>query len=163
MAAGCKTMSPPAHIPPPVLASARVLAYALVADDAPFTANVPVVAAGRELGRVPCLALGTDLSSGAATLLYCDREWDVLTKTRHPSIEDAKRTANANYPGLRWQETSFTDAEAAAFLDEEDRGLVCSFCGRHPHEVARIVTGHRGAAICELCIRSLRERVKNGR
>lgn len=150
----------PVTLPPPVLASARVLAYAVVDDEVVFTGRQAVRAAGQVLGPVPCLAIGRALSGGDILLLYCDAEWDVLAKTSYASVEEAKGGAEDAYSGVRakWRPVSFTEAELDAFLDEEDRGVICSFCGRHPHEVERIVTGHRGAAICEICIRALREK-----
>jgi hypothetical protein len=146
--------------PPPVLASARVIAYAVVEASVSYTGRQRLVVAGRELGPVPRVAIGRALAGGGIVLLFCDEEWDVLTKTGHESIDAAKQAAEDAYAGLteHWQPVSFTDGEVEAFLDDEDRGLICSFCGRHPHEVARIITGHRGAAICEICIRALREK-----
>jgi hypothetical protein len=144
--------------PPPVLASSRVVAYAAVDDDVSYTGHEPPVVAGREIGPVPRLAIGRTLTGGDFMLLHCDAEWDVLAKRRCASIDAARQHAEATYAGLapKWETVSFTDAEVDAFLDDEDRGLICSFCGRHPHEVDRIVTGHRGAAICEICIKAMR-------
>jgi ClpX C4-type zinc finger len=146
--------------PPPVLASSRVLVYAAVEGEVRYTARTPLTVAGQTLGPVPRLAIGQALAQGAILLLHCDAEWDVLAKTAYQSVDDAKRAAEEAYSGIaaKWQAVKFTDAEVEAFLDEEDRGVICSFCGRHPHEVARIITGHRGAAICEICIRALREK-----
>jgi hypothetical protein len=148
--------------PPPVLASSRVLAYAAVDDTVSFTGRQKLVVAGRELGPVPRLAVGRLLAGGEFVLLHCDAEWDVLATVRYASAEDAKRHGEDAYSGLtgRWRAVSFTDEEVEAFLDEEDRGSICSFCGRHPHEVDRIITGHRGAAICEICIKALRARTQ---
>jgi hypothetical protein len=147
--------------PPPVLAAARVLAYAVLDDAVAYTGQKVVFAAGRELGPVPRLAIGRQLSRGDILLLHCDAEWDVLATAGYASVEDAKQAAGQAYSGLsgKWLATTFSDAEVDAFLDEEDRGLVCSFCGRHPHEVDRIVTGHEGAAICEICIKALRQQI----
>jgi ClpX C4-type zinc finger len=146
--------------PPPALASARVLEYAIVDDSVVHTDRNPIFVAGQRLGPVPCLAIGRNLIGNEILLLHCDAGWDVLAVSGHPSIEYAKDQAEKNYAGLRarWQPVSYSDAELEAFLDEEDRGLICSFCGRHPHEVERIITGHRGAAICEICIKAMRER-----
>jgi hypothetical protein len=143
-----------------VLASSRVVAYAAVDDDVAYTGQQEIVVAGQALGPVPRLAVGRTLGEGTVVLLYCDTDWDVLATENYASVEGAKSGAERAYSGLaaKWQGVSFTDAEVDAFLDEEDRGFICSFCGRHPHEVARIITGHRGAAICEVCIRLLREK-----
>ena len=144
--------------PPPVLASSRVLEYAVVDDAVLHTGRKPLIVAGQTLGPVPRLAIGRQLSGGQILLLHCDGHWDVLAKTSYASVDDARRGAEEAYSGIsaKWQAVSFSDAEVEAFLDDEDRGLICSFCGRHPHEVERIITGHRGAAICEICIRALR-------
>jgi hypothetical protein len=144
--------------PPPSLASARVLEYARVDEGVAYTGKNPVYVAGRLLGPVPRLALARKLASDGILLLHCDAQWDVLARSGHASIEAAKRHAEQMYTGVEsaWKAVSYSDAELEAFLDEEDRGLVCSFCGRHPHEVDRIITGHGGAAICEICIRALR-------
>lgn len=146
--------------PPPVLASARVLAYALVDATVTYTGRRKVIAAGRELGPVPCLAIARQLSGTDIVLLHCDAEWDVLAASTFGSVDDAKRRAEEGYAGLnrKWQDVAYSDAEVEAYLDEEDRGLICSFCGRHPHEVDRIVTGHGGAAICEICIKGFRSK-----
>jgi hypothetical protein len=148
--------------PPPVLASARVLAYAVVDETVTYTGRHTVFVAGRELGPVPRLAIGRTLAGREILLMLCDADWDVLATVPHASVDAAKHAAEQGYAGVsaKWTEVAFTDAEVDAYLDEEDRGLVCSFCGRHPHEVDRIVTGHRGAAICEICIRALRQQVR---
>ena len=150
----------PVTPPPPVLASARVLAYAVVNEEVVYTGRHTLMVAGQELGPVPRLAIGRALSGADILLLHCDAEWDVLATTTYVSVDDAKRGAEDAYSGIgaKWQPVSFTDAAVEAFLDDEDRGLICSFCGRHPHEVDRIITGHRGAAICEICIRALRDK-----
>ena len=154
----CRRMQLPITPPPPVLASARVVAYAAVDDEVTYTGDHPPVVAGRAIGPVPRLAIGRTLAAGEFTLLHCDAEWDVLAQVPCASADAARQRAEVTYAGLaqKWETISFTDAEVDAFLDDEDRGLICSFCGRHPHEVARIVTGHRGAAICEICIKALR-------
>jgi hypothetical protein len=148
----------PMTSPPPVIGLARVLEYAAT-DDLAFTgAHVPV-AAGRELGAVPRLAIGERLTTRDVVLLYCDPAWDLLAVSAQASVADARRVAEEAYPGIngRWRAGGFSDADVEAYLDEEDRGMICSFCGRHPHQVEKMITGHNGAAICEVCIRALRD------
>ena len=151
----------PVTPPPPVLASSRVLAYAVADEHVAYTGRHAVFVAGQVLGPVPRLAIGRSLAGSDVVLLHCDAEWDVLGVGGYASVEEAKQRAEDSYSGLagKWQQVSFSDAEVEAFLDEEDRGLICSFCGRHPHEVDRIITGHGGAAICEICIRALRGKI----
>jgi hypothetical protein len=151
-------------LPPPSLASARVLEYAVIDEGVIYTGIAPAFVAGREIGAVPRLAIGRALGGPDILLLRCDADWDVLAASAYSSLDEAKAAAERSYSGVsaRWQPVSFSDTELEAFLDEEDRGHVCSFCGRHPHEVERIITGHRGAAICEICIRAMRARITPG-
>ena len=37
-------------------------------------------------------------------------------------------------------------------MQEPWRTITCSFCGKPPQEVAQIITGMKGAAICDGCI-----------
>jgi hypothetical protein len=143
---------------PPVLASARVIAFAVVDDTLTPTGRTVRFLGGRPPGRAPRLALGAGLSDGRIRLLHCDLDWNVLAVSEHESLDAAKGAAEEVYSGVWrvWQAATFTDPEVAAFLDEEDAGLICSFCGRHPHQYEKLVTGQAGAAICDRCITALR-------
>ena len=145
-------------LPPPVIASARVLEYAVIDDGVTFMGHTVIGVGGRTVGPVQRLAIASELSQGSTLLLHCDEDWNKLAGSRHGTIEQAKEAAEDAYSGVtaRWSAARFSDADVDAFLDEEDEGLICSFCGRHPHEVEKVVTGHHGAAICDLCIRALR-------
>ena len=91
--------------------------------------------------------------------MHCDTGWNVLAVSEHDSIDAAKDAAERVYSGVNraWQVATFSAGEVAAFLEDEDEGVICSFCGRHPHEYEKLVTGRDGAAICDRCIRRLRE------
>jgi hypothetical protein len=145
--------------PPPVIASTRILEIAAIDHDVILTGRSVRFMGGREPGTAPLLAIGADLSTGGIRLLHCDEEWNRLGVSEHGTSDDAKRAAEEVYAGVtaKWRAVTYSDEEVAAFLAEEDEGLVCSFCGRHPHEYEKLVTGHNGAAICDHCIRSFRE------
>ena len=79
--------------PPPVLASARVLEYAILDGSVGFSGKSRVFVESRELGRVPRLAIGQVLEAGEVLLLYCDEEWSVLTAAGYSSPAHAKARA----------------------------------------------------------------------
>lgn len=62
---------------------------------------------GKEIGKVPCLAICQDKDSRTFTLYYCDRDWSLLgVAADYKSIDAAKHRAELIYPGLaaRWIE-----------------------------------------------------------
>ena len=62
--------------PPPVLASARVLAYAILDGSVGFSGRSRVFVESRELGRVPRLVIAEGLEAADVVLLYCDDDWN---------------------------------------------------------------------------------------
>jgi hypothetical protein len=74
---------------------------------------------GKEIGRVPCLAVCEDKHSGKPTLYYCDENWKVLgVAANYESVEAAKRRAELIYPGVtkRWVSSDFTDADTQRYF-----------------------------------------------
>jgi hypothetical protein len=60
---------------------------------------------GKEIGKVPRLAICRDKASGFFTLYYCDEDWKLLgVATNYQSVEAAKNRAERIYPGssTRW-------------------------------------------------------------
>jgi hypothetical protein len=67
---------------------------------------------GKEIGKVPCLAICKDKDSGLFTLYYCDRHWNMLgVATDYRSVDAAKHRAERIYPGSsnRWVGTSSSE------------------------------------------------------
>ena len=92
--------------PPQLLDSARVLHYANVDKGVGFAGRTLLFVDGKELGKVPNLAICAEVSSGGVLLFHCSRAWKVFGCSAHDSVEAAKEKAERIYPGLssRWVE-----------------------------------------------------------
>jgi len=138
--------------PPPVLASARVVAYAYV-DDVPYKKWGALYASDRLVEAVPHLAIALNLGKDVDALLFhCDSEWEVLGTSGGPTIDEAKLRAERNYPEVakRWIDLNTTIDEALRYYDETSGALRCSFCGKRSLEITGLVEG-KGVAICRGC------------
>jgi hypothetical protein len=147
--------------PPPVLDTARLLAYAYVSDGIEFTDRIYLVVDGEKLGRVPCLAITLNYCvPGDILLCFCDNEWNVLGVSAHASIAEAKAYAERGYKGAsgKWVDDPYTDEQVAGYLRVE-YGVdpttewwktLCSFCGKDVLELRAVAS--RNAVICEECI-----------
>jgi ClpX C4-type zinc finger len=139
--------------PPPVIDSARVLAYALV-DDIPYCKWGALYSGDKLIEHVPCLAICVNLGNDIGPLLFhCDDQWQVLGTSGAATVEAVKERAERNYPGVssRWVEVNTSIEDALRYYDEETGGLKCSFCGRRPFDLKGWVEGS-GAAICRECV-----------
>ena len=153
-------MEPPTTKPPPVLASARVLEYAILDGSVGFSGKSRVFVERRELGRVPRLAIGETLEGGEVLLLYCDEDWSVLAAAGYRSPTHAKARAERTYPGVSrlWADAGVSRDAALAYAEEESRDFKCSFCGRRPDQVRNLLA--QGAArICNLCVAEFTRRL----
>lgn len=86
--------------PSRVLDSAPVLCYANVDKNVGYSGCTLLFVDGRELGRVPKLAICSEEASGGVLLFHCDDAWHALGCSAHKSIEAAKEKAEMIYPGL---------------------------------------------------------------
>jgi hypothetical protein len=139
--------------PPPVLDSARVVAYAYV-DDIPYKKWGALYSGETLIEAVPCLAIAVNLGKDIGPLLFhCDSTWEVLGTSGGPTIDATKLRAERNYPGVatRWVELNTTVEEALRHYDEMSGALRCSFCGKRPFEITGLVEG-KGVAICRGCV-----------
>lgn len=137
--------------PPPVIGYDRVVAWAVI-DESAFNPG-GIYVGGEELGRVPRLAIGESSESGEAILFYCASDWSVQAVSTHPSEDAARARAERSYPSVsgQWIDSGVTRDHAEAFVAERDAEVICSFCGRRPDQIQRLVS--RGAArICDVCI-----------
>jgi len=140
--------------PPPVLDSARVIAYAILGDDIPFTGETSIFVDGKLLGRVPRLAICENLGEDMGPLLFhCHDDWTVLGISGGPTVEETKQRAEINYPGVSklWVHLDTSREAALDFYDRMTNGIKCSFCGRRPFELTGLIEGD-GAAICRECV-----------
>jgi hypothetical protein len=139
--------------PPPVLDSARVLAYAFV-DDIPFRRAGSLIVNGQLVEHVPRLAICRNLGEDIGPMLFhCDEEWKSVGTTGAKTVDDAKAAAERNYPGVmsRWVDVETSVEDALKYYDEQTGSLKCSFCGKRPFEVEGMAEG-KGVAICKACI-----------
>jgi hypothetical protein len=91
-----------------LLDSARVLHYANVDEDVAYAGRTLLFVDGKELGKVPNLAICEESASGGVLLFHCSRAWKVLGCSAHKSVAAAKEKAEQIYPGLgdRWFEAN---------------------------------------------------------
>lgn len=153
--------------PPPVLAGARVLEYAIVDDSLRFTGELQLYVDGTRLGAVPRLAIGENLDDAELLLLHCDDSWNVLgvqawnavAGSIVESVGDVKARAEKYYVGIteKWQTYGVSLEEAKAYQSANVGTQQCSFCGRTMHEVHMLLAAESGARICDLCIRKFYE------
>lgn len=146
--------------PPPVLASARVLEYAILDGSVGFSGKSRVSVESPELGRVPRLAIGEALEAGKVLLLYCNEAWSVLAAAGYRSPTHAKARAERTYPGVSrlWVDAGISREEALAYVEEESRDFKCSFCGRRPDQVRNLLA-QGTARICNLCVADFTRRL----
>jgi hypothetical protein len=141
-----------ALVPPPVLDSARVVAYAVIDETVTHTGHTCFIVGGRVLQPAGGLAICQQLGDNDYLLFHCTRDWYVLGAGFHPSIQDAKAYAERGYRGVgkKWVELNTTEAAAREFMDRDIRGTACSFCGRVSEDGDDLTIGPT-AAICDHC------------
>lgn len=156
-------MTQPLPKPPPILANAHVLEYAILDSSVHYSGHSSLFVDGSELGPVPCLVICQELKAARILLLHCERDWTVLGAVEFASAAQAKDRAERIYPGLaaRWREMQITEQEALKYLDESSSDLRCTFCGRRPDEVEQIIE-KGGSRICDSCIKEFHQMLQEG-
>jgi hypothetical protein len=139
--------------PPPVLDCARVIEYAVLNESIGYSGRTLLFVDRRELGQVPCLAICADKEPPGVLLFHCNSKWTVLGCSGHDSIAKAKARAEGIYPGLSacWVDAHVSEEQAERYLDDLFRGKRCSFCGKRPDQVERLIQKNK-ARICDHCI-----------
>jgi len=150
--------------PPPVLDCARVLEYAILNDSLSFSGKTLLFVDGKELGRVPCLAICQNLNETEVLLFHCGSDWTVLGVGGYDSVSAAKNRAERIYPGVSscWVQAHVSENEASKYLDEMWGDQRCSFCGKRPDEVGQIF-GRGSAYVCSNCISEFHEDLRKNR
>jgi ATP adenylyltransferase len=93
-----RTPSPPPRII--TLDDSRMLEYALLNESVGFNSGHGLMFVdGKEIGRVPLLAICQSNNDAEFTLYYCDIDWNPIGVAPHRTVEDAKRKAESIYPG----------------------------------------------------------------
>jgi ClpX C4-type zinc finger len=146
--------------PPPVLASVRVLEYAVLDDSVGHSGQSRAFADGRGVGRVSRLAVGEATGTGEALLFHCTEDWSILATGRYASPALARARAERTYPGVSrlWVSPKAAESEAAAPPGTAAGEFRCSFCGRGPDQ-ARNLIAQGDSRICNLCVAEFTRRI----
>lgn len=151
-------LAPSILVSEPVIACSRVLCYVVVDSAVQFSGRTLLFVDGKELGRVPCLAICDEKKSSGVLLFHCDSEWTTLGCSGHKSVADAKTRAERIYPGIsaRWVDAGISEEAAEAYLNEHSGNARCSCCGTRPDEADQVFhserEGNGEASICDRCI-----------
>jgi hypothetical protein len=139
--------------PPPVIDHARLLHYAILDQSVGYSGHTSPFVDGKELGRVPCLAICSDPRFQKVFLFHCDDQWDVLGCAGYATVEVAKAGAEHIYPGVSssWIDSHVTEQEAERFLDELWGDERCSICNKRGHQVEEL-HGQGSGWICDGCL-----------
>ena len=146
-------------MPPPIIMAddGVLLQYAVLDDTVGFISDHGLMFVdGKQIGRVPCLAICRDRTSPRFTLYYCDLDWNPVGVASHSSVDDAKRSAERIYPGSArcWTEAQFSDVDVNRYLREHLSDMRCSFCGKTPEQsITAMFDGEGDARVCGDCIR----------
>jgi ribosomal protein L37AE/L43A len=142
-------------VPPPAVVCDRVLHYAVFNNSVGYSEERDTLFVGtKKLGRVPCLAICQDRSSSGVLLNRCNSDWEPLGVSAHDDVAAAKQRAEHTYPGSSafWKQSVVTEEEAVRYLDERFDFQKCSFCGKKPYEVDKMISSGSGAWICDKCV-----------
>jgi len=139
--------------PPPVLACARVLHYAVVDSVVRFAGRTLLFVDGKELSQVPRLVICEERERSEALLFHCTADWDILGCSAHKSVAKAKAHAETIYHGVatRWVDADVSEQTADAYLDELFGARRCNVCDRRADKVNRLIQNDSGAWVCDEC------------
>jgi len=142
-------------LPPPAIASDRLLHYAVLDSSVGFNAGHGLLFVdGEEIEKVPCLAICQARNKPEVVLYYCESDWNSIAASVHDSVPGAKHRAERIYPhsSARWVETNTSEEEAEKYLDEFYKDFRCSFCGKRGDLVGQMFGGNGAAQICDECV-----------
>ncbi|SRR6266704_2231049 len=116
----------PFQIPPPIICvNDRVLLhYAILDESVGYRAGHGLFFVdGKEIGRVPCLAICLERESNKLTLYYCSSDWSLVgVAAGYESVEAAMARAELIYPGSSscWIKARFTEEDVSRYLPDLD-------------------------------------------
>jgi hypothetical protein len=142
-------------LPPPAIASDRLLFYAILDKLVGFTSGHGLqFVDGEDIGKVPFLAICQARSPAEVLLHFCEKGWNSIAVSVHDSAANAKRRAEKIYPGSEacWMEAKVSDVEVENYLDRVYKDFRCSFCGKRGDLVAQMFAGNDDAQICNECV-----------
>lgn len=156
--------------PPPAIAQAQVLEYAVLPRSVPFAGDgsIFVGKAGGALlplARAPRLVIcrGTE---GGVLLTFCDGRWRYVASTGHKTVAEAKSRAERIYSGASryWTKTRFTVGDVRRYLERVWGRHRCMFCLKTPPEFDRDGKLFRmgSGRICSACVMEFAKDLANG-
>jgi hypothetical protein len=153
---GTPTIMSDQQPPPPVLNCARLVEYAVLDDSVGYSGHTYLFRGGKEVHRVPCIAICEDKVGrvGPVLLFLCDEDWSDVGGSAFATVAEAKDWAERRYPGLssRWVQAHVSEEEAERYLDESFGDLRCSFCSKRPDQGAEKLLGKDNVWICDRCV-----------
>jgi hypothetical protein len=143
--------------PPPAVCSERILYYAVLDESVGFNSDHrSIFVNGKQLGKVPYLAICQEKKASKFLIYYCDSDWEPVGASEYDTVEAAKRRAERIYPGssAKWVEAHFTEEDVTRYLDEVWADSRCSFCGKRPDQCIESIIEAPGnnARICDKCV-----------
>lgn len=144
-----------ASLPPPAIASDRILFYAILDKSVGYTRGHGLqFVDGQDVGKVPFLAICQSRVPSEVLLNFCEKGWNSVAVSVHDSPANAQRRAERIYPGCSacWVETKFSDEDVERYLDKMYKDFRCSFCGKRGDLVAQMFAGNGDAQICDECV-----------
>jgi len=148
--------------PAPVIDCARLLHYAFVEKSIVYSGRTLLFVDGKEVGRVPCLAICEYEGSKEVLLFHCKRDWRVIGCSAHQSVFAAKKRVEGVYPGLssHWREAQVTKRRAERFLNEHFGNVRCIGCEKRPDQIEQLFTKGR-ALVCDSCVQELHKMMQD--
>ena len=155
-----------AQNPPPVIDSAKLLAYASNDDEVEFTDRTNIFVGGEDglerLTEMANLAICSNYADPSEFFLfYCTPEWETKGVAALSSVEEAKLKAEIGYRGIskKWDASPYSEKEVYDYLrleyevDPNSKWwmMICSFCGKLDDEVEEMLKTEK-ATICRECI-----------
>jgi hypothetical protein len=142
-----------ANTPPPTIACARVIQYAVLDSTVEYAGRTLLFVDGRELGRVPCLAICEDKQGPNTLLFHCREDWSFLGCSAHSSVADAMSRAESIYNGVAnlWVQADVSEQMANEYLNQLFENQRCSVCGRRADEVQALIE-RDSVFVCDGCI-----------
>lgn len=110
-------------LPPPIIDSAKLLAYAYNNDEVEFTDLIDIFVGKKDnltrLGVMPCLAICSDYAApNEILLLFCNADWQSKGAIALNSVEKAKAKAERGYRGIskNWKASPYSDGDVENYL-----------------------------------------------
>ena len=142
--------------PPRIIDGAFVKAFAVLDSTVTFKNRTYVYFGGKQVGKVPALAICQYVGEAEFLMFYCSENWEVLGISGFETVEAAVNRAEIEYEGVskKWQHPNVTEKDPLP----EDLEPKCSFCDKPYFKLEGLFEG-TNAFICYECVRNLHEAI----